>query len=923
MPPRTLFARRKPASAAIRLRIPAPAGPRSAHSSSVQPEIAILTALYEQDSTAFGEAAAAYHRLTGGHVFLLSRHLGPEWSDRRFSTGALLRAQLAPIERLFEDAAPYNRLFAKHLVHSLLFEAYRSPMAAFCIERAHACSSGGDDDTVRITALGLDTPPSLLRLYADVPSEQSRVVQRSGAGLVFDIPIHRDIRGRELPPANADLIEPLSNGHTRALVERVAAQGATAIRKTAVFAFGGRELLEQARHVDRLRAQGVGCLPAVRSVTQRRDVATVVMEDVDKPAVARLFDRNGAWGRLIPSQELWSLLLRVYESLVAPLYSRKVADTPPRFAREHLLSRARARLTSIKEGLPALTAIVDARYIRLHSLDGTKEVLPGIGTLFPFLEAIADTGLLDPPYLCSQHGDLNLGNILFEPLDLLIAGHLSSFSLVDPAAIDHDYMHDFAKMVGGFVNLASLSRQEDLYGYVASPHPHGQIPALQEWIRDESDLALLGQMAEMTGLFEHWLGDTHDFFGLEQGAAWKARLLFHTGILAVPAKTKTWRVGEDKAARMFYVVALRRFRRLIDETIAGAFGEKSQRLDRRVRRAWHDLRGGLVDLEETSTATDRQPIPGDAASHASCDSIVEQLAKAWDLKLAASRPAWKHDPRFPIPYNAAAAAISYDPSEIPQRPLGRFTQAMMQSIPESNWLTIERDEILNGIRGGTLMAEQCSNGLMLDPDDDAFLVVANRWPKTRYHSMLISRSWQPQWLTSGALRAQLRWSRRGMVTEFHRKWMFVDHLHVHLFPRSEVPIHGLAASFRGTAERRGVAIGTLADLPLPHIALAAEDPDDLEMPVLGLTDQLEGDHELYHLMVLSDEGTRRTMVVFTVQTDVTLPFGFNAVGLVRSENASLTEEEFLLVWRRGFRDEAQLQRMRGRFWTAWTGAGAT
>jgi hypothetical protein len=209
-------------------------------------------------------------------------------------------------------------------------------------------------------------------------------------------------------------------------------------------------------------------------------------------------------------------------------------------------------------------------------------------------------------------------------------------------------------------------------------------------------------------------------------------------------------------------------------------------------------------------------------------------------------------------------------------------------IPEAD-ISITRERLAAGEVGQDFSREM-SDPLLIDPDDDGLMLRANRFPKTPYDTLLVTRRVEPQLMIPQYALAQLRWADRGAVTEFHRSETFVNHFHAHMFPAQFAPITNVAGSFMAHWKSDLLDEGCLVGYPLPHIALASGDIRVIRDAMMDLNDKLEAQGQLFYQLTLKHEGTY--LVVFVLwKKEQTWPFGFSGIGIVQSPDFGMSESE--------------------------------
>ena len=149
------------------------------------------------------------------------------------------------------------------------------------------------------------------------------------------------------------------------------------------------------------------------------------------------------------------------------------------------------------------------------------------------------------------------------------------------------------------------------------------------------------------------------------------------------------------------------------------------------------------------------------------DNLHAALFAAWDREIERSRLTWIDDGDRGFAYNRNAPSIAYDPASIPEAPLGPFIHLKYRPPAEANNLAVTREVIDSGVDKGNLLHEFC-NELIAHPDREDLIVIPNRWPRVSYHSLIVTKTLDPQNLTTSLANAELYWANIGFVVEFHR-----------------------------------------------------------------------------------------------------------------------------------------------------------
>ncbi len=305
--------------------------------------------------------------------------------------------------------------------------------------------------------------------------------------------------------------------------------------------------------------------------------------------------------------------------------------------------------------------------------------------------------------------------------------------------------------------------------------------------------------------------------------------------------------------------------------------------------------------------------PGERERHS---TIVDRWKQAWSAKLEESRPYWTTHPGFPFPLNEHTPAIAYDPRLIPAKELGPYVRLALPKIPGRGGRSVSRENPIAEGGESNLLTKLDAYILLEDPLNDTFIVMANRYPKVVFDSLLVSKDWQRQKLTPEAVRAELQWAHRGVVSEFHHPERFVDHLHLHLNTADSVPVSKFSNSFTPRDGWRGVAIGT-TDYPIPHIALSSSDPVALERATLLLADQLEEGNRWFIQTVLPVNGSDEVVVLFYLLDKTSRGIEFSPVGFVKAPGVDLDDAALLQKLKESFVSPSLIAQVRESFLDRW------
>lgn len=250
-----------------------------------------------------------------------------------------------------------------------------------------------------------------------------------------------------------------------------------------------------------------------------------------------------------------------------------------------------------------------------------------------------------------------------------------------------------------------------------------------------------------------------------------------------------------------------------------------------------------------------------------------------------------------------------DPSALRIRPLGPFVAVEMGAPSQSAAWSVTRDvaKVLPGDHVYLpLKKEQL---LEEDPFDPSFVVRINDFPKMRFHSLLISREWQPQKLIEAAVQAQLRWVHEGAVSEFHRPERFVDHLHVHLLPEESAPIARFSSRFISEEQRGPLQMGRLS-YPMANFAIASGDDHALARAIVNTADLLDDAGVWFYESVLQSADRTLRVAVFTLLKWSPLGISFGGLGIVKVPHLEMDDARIWADLRRSVVRGEALRRYR-------------
>lgn len=267
-------------------------------------------------------------------------------------------------------------------------------------------------------------------------------------------------------------------------------------------------------------------------------------------------------------------------------------------------------------------------------------------------------------------------------------------------------------------------------------------------------------------------------------------------------------------------------------------------------------------------------------------SLIGAWKTQWSAKLEQSRPHWLRHARLPIACNPAAPSAANDPDEhiVIEVPPIRIIRLVLPTVDEDR--AVSREELGSARAAASILThERASNYLLADPGNGDLCVLINRWPKIKYHSLLVSNIGRCQKLTEEDVVAQLQWARMGVLSEFHRAERFVNHFHAHLFPQDATPLGQWSPTFSACATVGAVAMGALA-YPFCHIAFSSSQGRALAQTATAFATYLDENEIWYNQDVLATPDGDEMIVAFFLWTKQQRPFGFVTAGFVSCDYAA-------------------------------------
>lgn len=239
--------------------------------------------------------------------------------------------------------------------------------------------------------------------------------------------------------------------------------------------------------------------------------------------------------------EILNFLIDVIYQNKELFYKHKLKLTTSNFFSQFHKDKIINRLIETQNMDCSFKKFIDAEYL---ILDGDK--LLGPLNLIKCFEKINNiTQILNPPYLCTLHGDLNIGNILVDPASFSKCyGDYSNLSIkfIDPRGwIDHstkefkgqDYMYDVAKIAYHFFGYYDEVRADMVNVIVENdenmiPKFSVTIPQYDKEKGEFTDSATK-QYYHLQAAMLNYLIQEKDFLGLENNLQWKIRFMFTLG----------------------------------------------------------------------------------------------------------------------------------------------------------------------------------------------------------------------------------------------------------------------------------------------------------------------------------------------------------------------------------------------------------
>ena len=557
-----------------------------------------------KDFQKFNTAKAAYERLTGGRVVVFAND-GSKIRGLEVLSGEALDRVVEEVVDLVPSKFPYNKLIARKTLMAFQVWAGYGPKSLnyFCVERGHFEGTIYPDSLVlRFYYNGVPVGGPLFVNHLTGGTPFNPGMSFYGSGIKIDLPLEKDIRGVD---RSDDLIDNLTGiiGGSGTKVERISLPGGdVGIRKSVLRReeIDPGKLANEVFYSDQLRQEGFP-LPRILEKLDG-DLVGAVLEDFEcegfVPMTSFSFENNED----VPASMIWGLGLDLVGRFAKTFYKQRISETPRDFIMVKRLTPLLKRFEETKKRAPVLVDMINAPVIGVSNIGGSRDYYPGFYAFLPFIEAIAKTGLLSPPYLSRIYGDLNYGNILFNPTDIVRYKEFRQYRLIDPKYLPdgEDYLYDIAKLIHHSVGRYDTARLDPAYGYAPDLGKGSDgVYILHEEIDDEYiNFNPFNMEREMTDKIYGWLNATEDFFGLEKGMDWKIRLLFTNAFLVAGLpKFHLKGDGVEMRARTFYVTAVRLFYELMDMLMSKRYRDDIERSTPGISLEWQKLKTRLNALK--------------------------------------------------------------------------------------------------------------------------------------------------------------------------------------------------------------------------------------------------------------------------------------------------------------------------------------
>lgn len=554
----------------------------------------------ERDEERFRAMHERFQKEVGGRIFLTSPEPRPDWGGVSVVDPERAEAAVASVAMAVPDEFPINRIWLKRIMRTVLNTrpTGRDEMGLVMLESIPRVTflnmslNNFFNDLERMLVITSHDIQWFNRLGwmltgtghgRDTSSYKGPDASLRGRETVINIPLDRQMDSGN-PARPGESIQKLDGG-SYSSVEVIARSGTTVVRKsspalelrnnTAIpLEETAGKLRREAQAMAALQAQGSDLVPdilAIKSTSQRTTVWQRNLEEDGMVPLASILFRDVS--REVPGRVIFETALNACRRLVDVLYRPTRVATPKDFVEKHHLEKVRSRISQAAERAPNLAPLFNAFYVGVNSLTKSR-IIPGYKILEVFIEAVAQTGILDPPFLSETHGDSHLGNMLINPVDFLRYRAFHSIKLIDWNPGKKDWVYELAKIIHSFYGGYEIARLEDMYGYdmveYATFENLGEFPVVSEHLNDEeTNFTPFLITDELIDVFIEWLKNTDDAFGLERGSAWKARLLFTNGTLLLGLAP--FHLNSERRATSLYIFGLQCLMEALDHIIEGTF----------------------------------------------------------------------------------------------------------------------------------------------------------------------------------------------------------------------------------------------------------------------------------------------------------------------------------------------------------------
>ena len=259
------------------------------------------------------------------------------------------------------------------------------------------------------------------------------------------------------------------------------------------------------------------------------------------------------------AKEQFGFLNLILNKLTSTLYKVKIEDTPNDFFERFHGSKIRTRLQEAMESAPTLKELIFSPYVFINGekMTGALKLINKFETINKYI------GILNPPYLSLTHGDLNIGNILINPLSFYRNYSDLEFKLVDPRGwiniktkkfTGQDYIYDVCKLAYHYLGDYDLVRSGMAYARKENDLSRLSYKILNPFdINDEFNMKAVFMYNCLKEEMLNFIFKKQQLLGMETGIKWKIRFFFTLGsmmISDIPFRLQD-NDGELKAATIF------------------------------------------------------------------------------------------------------------------------------------------------------------------------------------------------------------------------------------------------------------------------------------------------------------------------------------------------------------------------------------